>query len=120
MAEAYGTWCSLFEKNLENRCLSAFYIVEIGEIMPEAEIPNPFWEDSYEQFVLNIRSKYKQSFRNTLVHLQPFSPIKRIMFLSRLQGIENNCVCGVITLNKFFDLLENNKILFNIVYIIQN
>lgn len=118
MAEVRGTWCSLFDTNLENRCLSAFYIAKISENI--SEIPNPFWEDDYEKFILNIRPEYQQSFQNTLVHLQTFSPIKRIMFLPRLQGIENNCVCGVISLNKFFELLESNKILFNIVYIIQN
>lgn len=41
------------------------------------------------------------------------------MFLPRLQGGEYNNVCGVITLQKFFELIENDKILFNIVYIIQ-
>ncbi len=104
----------------QNRCLSAFNIAEINGDVPNSEMPCPFWENAYEQCILNIRPEYKQSFRNTLVHLQTFSPIKRIMFLPRLQGVENNCVCGVITLNDFFGLLENNKILFNIVYIIQN
>lgn len=120
MSETPGTWCSLFDANLENRCLSAFHIAKINGDVSDSEIPYPFWEDAYERYILNIRSEYKQSFRNTLVHLQTFSPIKRIMFLPRLQGIENNCVCGVITLKKFFELLESNKILFNIVYIIQN
>lgn len=41
------------------------------------------------------------------------------MFLPRLQGGEYNNVCGVISFEKFLKLLSNNKILFNIVYIIQ-
>lgn len=120
MTEKKGAWCSLYETNLDNRYLSAFNIVTIKTI-PESNICFPFWsEDRRGMRVMTVREEFKQSFRNVMHHLQNCSPLKRIMFLPRLQGGESNNVCGVISLEHFFELLENDKIIFNIAYIIQN
>lgn len=120
MTERRGSWCGLFEKALSERCFSAYNIATI-KIMPKSEINYPFWADDRSgMFVLNIRPEYEHSFKSVMIHLQRCSPKQRIMFLPRLQGGENNNVCGVITLDRFFELLENDKILFNIAYIIQN
>lgn len=120
MTERRGSWCSLFETALSERCFSAYNIADIKR-MPKSEINYPFWEDDRGgMFVLNIRPEYEHSFKSVMIHLQTASPKKRIMFLPRLQGSEHNNVCGVITLDKFFELLDNDKILFNIAYIIQN
>ncbi|MDE6500502.1 MAG: hypothetical protein K2L10_00215 [Ruminococcus sp.] len=120
MTERRGSWCSLFETDLNNRCFSAYNIAKI-KIIDKSKINYPFWEDDRDgMYVLNIRPEYEHSFKSVMKHLQTSSPKKRIMFLPRLQGGEHNNVCGVITLDKFFELLENDKILFNIVYIIQD
>ncbi|MDE6665065.1 MAG: hypothetical protein K2K14_02600, partial [Ruminococcus sp.] len=114
MTERRGSWCSLFEIDLNERCFSAYNIADIKR-MPKSEIDYPFWADDRSgMYVLNIRSEYEHSFKNVMIHLQMASPKKRIMFLPRLQGGEHNTVCGVITLNRFFELLDNDKILFSI------
>lgn len=120
-ASMRGVRCSLYEANTANRYLSAFHICCINpkEI---SEINYPFWTDESERsgmYVLKIRDGYVSDFKKALTYLWQQSPKKSILFLPRLQGGEYNNVCGVITLNRFFELLSNDKILFNVVYIIQ-
>ena len=120
MTERRGSWCGLLETDISKRCFSAYSIATIKSV-PESEKEYPFWTDKRGgMYVLNIRPDYISSFKEVMHHLQLCSPKRRIMFLPRLQGDEYNNVCGVISLQKFFELLENDKILFNIVYIIQN
>lgn len=119
MRKEKGIWRSLFDTNKENRYLSAYNICDIKDI-DNSNINYPFWEDRRNgMYVFSVRDEYIKSFENVLLYLINKSPRKQIMFLPRLQGGEYNNVCGVITLEKFFELLSNNKILFNIVYIIQ-
>ena len=120
MTEKKGAWCTLFEIDKEHRIFSAMNIADIN-LIPESEIKYPFWTDKTSgMYVLKIVDEYYHSFKKVLKKLQELSPKKRIMFLPRLEGGEYNNVCGVITLNDFFELLDNKRILFNIVYIIQN
>lgn len=121
MTEKEGAWCSLFEIEPDNRFFSAMNIADIDDSISQSEITYPFWTDKTSgMYVLKIVDEYYHSFKEVLKKLQELSPIKRIMFLPRLQGGEYNNVCGVITLHDFFELLDNKRILFNIVYIIQN
>lgn len=120
-ANMRGVRCSLFDADIENRFLSAFNICDIKTKDP-SEIDYPFWtaEDKRTgMFVLRIRKDYENDFKKALTYLWSQSPNKSILFLPRLQGGEYNNVCGVITLERFFELLSNDKILFNIVYIIK-
>lgn len=120
MIQGKGAWCSLFEANEDNRYLSAYNICDIKD-MENSYVNYPFWEDRRNgMYVFSICDEYKRSFKDVLLYLERKSPKKQIMFLPRLQGGEYNNVCGVITLEKFFELLMNDKILFNIVYIIEN
>lgn len=119
MRQEKGVWCSLFEANEDNRYLSAYNICDIND-MDSSYINYPFWAESLKgMYVFTVRDTYKKSFEDVLLYLINKSPKKQIMFLPRLQGGEYNNVCGVISFEKFFELLSNNKILFNIVYIIQ-
>lgn len=120
MSEKKGAWCCLFEIDKDHRFFSAMNIADI-DLIPKDERKYPFWTDRTSgMYVLKIRDEYYHSFEAVMKKLQSLSPKKRIMFLPRLQGGEYNNVCGVITLEHFFELLDNKKILFNIVYIIQN
>lgn len=120
MAEKRGAWCCLFEPDKEKHIFSAMNIADI-DLIPKDERKYPFWTDRTSgMYVLKIRDEYYHSFEAVMKKLQSLSPKKRIMFLPRLQGGEYNNVCGVITLEHFFELLDNKKILFNIVYIIQD
>ena len=90
-------------------------------LIPESDITYPFWvNDTSGMFVLKIQDDFITSFKKTLTELQRLSPLSRIMFLPRLQGREHNNVCGVLQLDNFFYLLDNNRIFFNIAYIIQD
>lgn len=120
MAEKKGAWCSIFELDKEKRFFSAMNIADIN-LIPESDITYPFWvNDTSGMFVLKIQDDFITSFKKTLTELQRLSPLSRIMFLPRLQGREHNNVCGVLQLDNFFYLLDNNRIFFNIAYIIQD
>lgn len=118
MRQSKGVWCSLFEENKENWLFSAMNICDIKDA-DRSHVTYPFWEKRTEgMYVLTIRKKYRKAFVKCLSYLINKSPKKQIMFLPRLQGGEYNNVCGVIPFEKFIELLKNDKILFNIVYII--
>ena len=42
MTERRGSWCSLFETDLNNRCFSAYNIAKI-KIIDKSKINYPFW-----------------------------------------------------------------------------
>ncbi|WP_297958122.1 hypothetical protein [uncultured Ruminococcus sp.] len=121
MAEKRGAWCCLLEIDKGKRIYSAMNIADIDIEIPDSEVSYPFWTDKISgMYVFKIRDEYYHSFKTVMKKLQALSPKKRIMFLPRLEGGEYNNVCGVITMKHFFELLDSRKILFNIVYIIQN
>ena len=53
-------------------------------------------------------------------HLQKLSPTGMLIFLARLDGKEDNDICGVLTLEEFIALVQEKRIYSNICYIIQN
>ena len=118
MALRRGVWCSLFETDRDRRFFSAMEIADIGD---SANCIMPFWTDRRSGlYPLRIQPEYIQSFREVMRHLMLQSPIRRIMFLPRLQALEHDMICGVLTLDEFFVKLGQERILFNIAYIIQN
>ena len=83
----------------------------------------PYWVDD-EDVVSNLTSLWivegmEEELRRVLQKMISESPTNTILFMSRYQGGEKEVVCGVITLNEFFTLLHQGKILFNVCYIIQ-
>ena len=52
--------------------------------------------------------------------LRNMSPTKMLIFLPRLDGNEQNDICGVLTLDDFMALIPQKRIYSNICYIIQN
>lgn len=117
MALRRGAWCSLFEADPERRFFSAMDIADIGG---RENALFPFWTDHRSGlYPLRIEPAYSAAFREVMHHLMMQSPQRRIMFLPRLQAIERDMVCGVLTLDEFFEKLCQERILFNIAYIIQ-
>lgn len=47
------------------------------------------------------------------------SPQKRILFLARYQGGDEEIVIGVIKLNDFLGMLNSKNVFFNVCYIIE-
>lgn len=118
MTQRRGAWCKSFETDPDRRFFSAMDIADIGD---DADAVFPFWTDHRSGlYPLIIVPEYDAAFRETLRHLQLASPIRLIWFLPRLQADERALLCGVITLDEFFTMLDRSRILFNIAYIIQN
>lgn len=67
---------------------------------------------------LIIYDQYKDEFKQILEYLLDQSPKDTIYFLPRKQGHYDEVICGTFKLDKFFRLLEQKKILTNVVYII--
>ena len=59
-------------------------------------------------------------FRLVMKQLRNMSPTKMLIFLPRLDGNEQNDICGVLTLDDFMALIPQKRIYSNICYIIQN
>lgn len=65
-----------------------------------------------------VYNEFKSDFEKILKFLIQQSPTKTIMFLARYQGGEHEVVGGVLKYLEFITLLNKNKILFNVCYII--
>ena len=74
--------------------------------------------------VFNLRQTYKQDVLETMKIFIKESPVKTILFHSRYQSGgeygEPEFIYGSLNFSQFVDLLEENKILFNICYIIRD
>ena len=91
--------------------------------LPYESLPIPYWvtndliKDELTQ--LYIKEPYKEEFKEILETLIEDSPEKTILFQSRYQCYECEIIQGVLSLEDFFDKLEEGKILFNVCYIIR-
>ena len=121
MTGTNGVWYSLVcnDRGIYN----AYSICDSDyEAKPES-IPLPYWvkssETIYNLTPLIIYDKYKENFRFIIGQLLDQSPTNTLMFLARYQGGEEEIVCGVLSLQDFWELLDERKILFNVCYIIR-
>lgn len=118
MAEQDGVWCTITEK--EERFYSAMNICDITSNKTKSHIGFPFWiNKETKMYTMQIVSEYKSSVLSVLEFLLKISPKNKLIFLPRLQGNENNNVCGVIKLSEFKKLLDEEKLIFNICYILE-
>jgi hypothetical protein len=90
-----------------------------------AKTQYPFWYkegDDIDVSVFTLREKYKQDVLETMQFFIKESPIKTIVFHSRYQNFEEEpeFIYGVFRFDRFVELLNNNKILFNTCYIIRD
>lgn len=84
----------------------------------------PIWrleDEETDHYSLFFKSeKFFEDFKLIAKSIQNLSPENMIVFLPRLQGSEMNDVCGVITFERFIELLTQRKIYSNLCYIVQN
>ncbi len=48
------------------------------------------------------------------------SPVNMIMFMARYQGGDTEVLCGTLKLSEFLNLVNKDKILFNVCYVIED
>jgi hypothetical protein len=86
-------------------------------------LPIPEWitDESVKESLtpLIIKEPYKKEFKEIIELLINDSPQKTIMFHSRYECPDHEIIQGVMSLDNFWSLLEQKKILFNICYIIR-
>ena len=120
MTQAKGIWYSLAieycERHTAYFCHSDF----------EADKNNLFippWIDDEDVIdglsPLLIKDEYSNDFEKIVKYLIGQSPIKTIMLLARYQSEDREIICGTFSFNEFKTLLYNEKILFNVCYIIR-
>lgn len=125
-----GIWYYLKE---EEENWSSFELCDICEIDDELyseRYPSklkelyPFWcDDSVDELDIDffcLREKHKEDVLKTMQILIERSPIRHIVFLAKYQIVDNSeFIYGTISYEKFVELLESRKILFNTCYVIK-
>lgn len=83
----------------------------------------PYWvmEDEVKSNLtrLSINSKYFNDFSKLIDFLIEQSPEKTILFRTRYQGGDKEIICGVISLEEFWKLYSQSRLLFNTCYIVR-
>lgn len=115
-----GIWYSVCTKPEDGEILNAYSIcIADNEI---EDYSTPYWiknEDTiYDLVPLVIYRKYWPDFQIMMRDLVYHSPIKRVMFLARKQGTDEEVISGTIKIDEFFNMIESKQILFNVCYII--
>lgn len=83
----------------------------------------PYWvmEDEVKSNLtrLSINSKYFNDFSKLIDFLIEESPEKTILFRTRYQGGDRETICGVLSLEEFWKLYSQSRLLFNTCYIVR-
>lgn len=120
MSQTEGVWYSLVK---EDRGLKDAYSLCTSDFeIDSKDVESPHWiedEDVIDGLTpLIIYGEFADEFKRILKYLLGQSPSDMIMFVPRYQSKYFEIIQGVIPINKFFCDLDNNKILFNVCYII--
>lgn len=87
-------------------------------------IKKPYW--IYDQRIRShlvpflVKPEYRFDFEKIIRFLIDKSPEKTIFFHTRFQGGDDEIICGTLSLPDFFAMLDHNRILFNVCYILQD
>lgn len=118
-----GIWYCLGKE--DDVMFSALPILEAKFGLNPTSISFPYWISSNEDITsnlvpLSVLADYRDDFIKIVKEMIEHSPIKTILFLARMQGGDDEIVCGVLSFNDFWELHNEGKILFNVCYIIRN
>ncbi|MDD4754062.1 MAG: hypothetical protein PHT78_12620 [Desulfitobacteriaceae bacterium] len=122
MTSTEGVWyCLGHDRGLP--LFDALDILDAKYNMCEEEISYPYWvgdEIVRENLIpLKVFDKYRNDFIKIVEYLIKQSPINTIMIMARFQGGEEDVICGVLSFEEFLLLHDQDKILFNVCYIIR-
>jgi hypothetical protein len=120
MTQTEGIWYSLVKED-DGVVYASFCYSNFDQ--KESEKTQPYWviEDNVKSGLtpLLIKKEFEEEFKKIITFLMDQSPIKTIMLLPRYQGSDEEVICGVLSLDDFWLLLNEQKILFNTSYIIR-
>lgn len=120
MTRQKGTWFDLVDDNLPAADSSKFCQYDY-EADPN-EIEYPFWIENEKTRLdlqpLILYEEYLNEFKEILSFLLDQSPKNTIYFLPRMQGYYDEVILGTFKLDKFIRLIQEGKILTNVVYIL--
>lgn len=116
-----GIWYSLVTEH--SGLSDAYAICDSDFKKNENEIEMPYWiEDEdikYDLTPLIIREEFRADFEKIVNSIIETSPERTIMILASYQSSNKEIVCGVMSFAEYLKLLDNNKVLFNVCYIIR-
>lgn len=116
-----GIWYS-FIKDMDNIPMASYGMCDANFDLPDESRILPYWVSNrdtlYDLRPLVIYDKYYDDFKKVLLFIKEQSPIGRLMFLAQMQGTYEEVICGSISMDSFWEMLNNNQILFNVCYII--
>ena len=119
MTAREGMWYSLGTYNESG--FSALRILDADfDIEYEAY---PYWindELKSNLVPMLVRAEYRRDLEEIVQTLITFSPLKTVYVMARMQGGDDEVVCGVLSRQQFWALHDENKILFNVCYILKD
>lgn len=120
MSQSRGSWYCLGHS--DGHLFNALAILEAGFDIEPSTYLKPYWiideQVKSEMVPLNIATNFLVDFKKIMSFLINQSPINTVMFLARFQGHDKEVLCGVISLQEFWNLMEEGGILFNVCYVI--
>ena len=137
MANTNGIWYSLLkeypddEEKVRNGYKGwiykdGFYLVDTITQKDTDPLLIPYWIDNQDVIdnlePCTIKQEFMVKFEKILRLLIRKSPVKTIMFLATFQAYRDDpsyeIIQGKIKLDKFIEMMKENKILFNVCYIL--
>lgn len=121
-----GAFYELFSKkrhDMGDDILGANDIIDFLPINAEdiTWLPATFFKNStnYQEYIAKIKRGFKHSFLKIIEELVKNSESKTIALLFQLQEPVSERYFGTISLKEFINLLDERKILYNIVYFVK-
>jgi hypothetical protein len=115
-----GVWYSLGKD--DDGWFHAMSIIDADFDRVIGNILTPYWvldDDVISNLSpIIVNNKYMHDIERTIQFLIQQSPNNAIMFLARYQGGEKEIIQGVLDYKEFIILLNQDKILFNVCYIV--
>ncbi len=120
MSQTKGIWYSLVKS--DNDIKNAYLLCSSDFEVDSEDLPTPFWIDDedviYNLTPLIIHGEFMDEFRRILKFLVEQSPSNTLLFLARYQGGDYEIIQGTLSLDKYIQLINDRKILFNVCYVI--
>lgn len=120
MTQTSGIWYSLIKED-DGVVYASFCETHFEHVQDETVLP--YWikdEDvKYQLTPLIIKKDDEEDVKRIISYLIEQSPVKTAMLLARYQSEDKEIISGVMSLDEFWTLLGEEKVLFNTCYIIR-
>lgn len=121
MTNSKGVWYSLNKEDELGLAYASFCSSDFSIEVNDLELPYWLTDKIVKRNLtpLYIKKEFSYDFERIIRFLIKKSPIKTIMILGSYQGPDHETICGTLTLDEYFTLMNEGKIYFNVCYIVR-